>query len=439
MAQSKARDYYKSAVNIKELDETNQMIKVAMDKYQEGGFGVNAEVWFAAVSTVISKMKDSEDFIISEIVQTADGIKSSSLTSLYVNIAIVSIIVAALLFIGLSIINNIMASIAAVSKVKDFAKALDEGRADLTRKLESKSNDELNDVLLAVNSFIDSVHKLVSHFKTMANENASVAEELDSTSKQVGSRAEESARAMISANDKVRSIINSQKRAVEDAQTTKDDVQIAHQKLLQAQKEIGVMLVKINESVEVETAFAQKLHDLTSDAEQVKHVLSVIGDIADQTNLLALNAAIEAARAGEHGRGFAVVADEVRKLAERTQKSLVETNATINTIVQSINDASEQMSENAENIKALGSSSGIVEMRINETVETMTTTADAVTMLVEDNIKNTNTASEIVSQIDEISALINQNARSMEEVASAVQDLHQRSESLAGTLRYLKT
>ncbi len=125
---------------------------------------------------------------------------------------------------------------------------------------------------------------------------------------------------------------------------------------------------KLLSANEKESQMAQEIMELDSQARGVKEVLNIIRDIADQTNLLALNAAIEAARAGEHGRGFAVVADEVRSLAEKTQKSLQEIDLSINAVVEKIGKSAHQMTDNAKEIEVLASDIGLVKEKTLEVV-----------------------------------------------------------------------
>jgi len=276
--------------------------------------------------------------------------------------------------------------------------------------------------------------------KNTAHENASVAEELSSTSLEIGKRAEEEANVVAQTTQEAKVVAVQIQEASEQAQEVKEMTLKAQNSLSLAQKLLGETIAQLEATASAETQMNERLNHLTTDAAQVKSVLEVIGDIADQTNLLALNAAIEAARAGEHGRGFAVVADEVRKLAERTQKSLLETNATVNVIVQSISDISGEMNVNAKRITDLAEFSDKVTIQTQDAVSVLGQSVfatEGVVRKAEQNVKLINES--VVDKMGTINTLSSSNARSVEEIAAAAEHLARLAGNLSNTLSQFKT
>ena len=280
---------------------------------------------------------------------------------------------------------------------------------------------------------------LINDAKQLSSENSSVANELSSTSLCTGKNVELSSNIVSETTQKATLIQKQIKSSIDEAQQGKDDMVTANSGITQANNAIKLLSDKINQSVSVEVNLAHKISQLSTDAEQVKGILSVINDIADQTNLLALNAAIEAARAGEHGRGFAVVADEVRKLAERTQNSLTEINATINVIVQAITESSETMNANSKQISELTNIAEEVEEKIASMSNSMKKAIIMSDKTVDDYIKTGNSLEQIISGMTNINELSAQNARSVEEIANAAAHLNKMTEMLNNKLGTFRT
>ena len=343
--------------------------------------------------------------------------------------------VVTLLLIGLSIRRNI---IQGVHIIRDSMVSFVQHK-ELKFRINYDKKNELKDISDSFNALITTLEQTIVDAKNSSSENASVSHELSTTSMQIGRNAEKSTTIVESTIQEIATIKTFVQETAMLSEQMKKSITDAGQRLDNAKNEVVSLRNEVGLASEAETALASKLEQMSVDAEQVKQILTVISDIADQTNLLALNAAIEAARAGEHGRGFAVVADEVRKLAERTQNSLTEINATINVIVQSIVDSSEQMGRNAKNIRRLSDVSTGVEETILGTTSVMQESVVSVTTSAANSIRIASDTDRIVSMVTNINSLTSENARSVEEIASAADHLSKLAENLNSKLNQFKS
>ena len=331
------------------------------------------------------------------------------------------------------LVITLLIAFGAIDKLLSSVKKIDSYLSDISTlemNTENSAKNEVTQIIRNIAVVMDSFKEFVIEAKQSSSENSSISHELSTTSTQVGKKVEDVMQLVDKATKRAKEITKEIELSVNEAKESRKNSINANENLGDATKDIISLTSNVQETANIESELALKIDQLSSDAEQVKGVLDVIGDIADQTNLLALNAAIEAARAGEHGRGFAVVADEVRKLAERTQKSLVEIQSSISIIVQSISDTSQQMNINSKNIQELANISSGVEGKITETLSLMQKVSETTEKTVDDFEAAGVSVGVITDEISTANDIVASNARSVEEISAAADHLNGLTEQL---------
>ncbi len=295
---------------------------------------------------------------------------------------------------------------------------------------EDKEDELISPLYKAFNATVQNLREMVQKIMEATQSTASASTQISSSAEELSAGSQEQAAQVMEVAGAIeemsRTIIDTTQNTNKAAEMSRNAGNVAKEGGSAVQNMIGGM----NKIAEVVMEAAEIVKNLGSNSAKIGEIIKVINDIADQTNLLALNAAIEAARAGEHGRGFAVVADEVRKLAEKTQQATKEIAEMIQEIQNGTNDVVNSIEHGVEEVEVGKEIAIEAEKSMDKIVEATQEVEDLITHIATASEEQAATSEEISKSIDAINNIISESANGVQQIAAAAEDLNRLTEHL---------
>jgi methyl-accepting chemotaxis protein len=339
------------------------------------------------------------------------------------------ILIAVVLILALMITNWAVLTRYVVNPIKTVADAMAEiaqGGGDLTQRLTVVNDDEIGMLSNNFNTFISNLHELIQRIVNSADELLVCSGDIKSNAGRNATATQQQLREIEQAATALHEMTATTQEVAQNASDTADKTQSCNELAMTGSAIVRKTVDEIHNLSSEITTTSEKIVELKDKSEHINTVLEVIKEIAEQTNLLALNAAIEAARAGEQGRGFAVVADEVRGLAQRTQQSTEEIEVIIKDLQSSSEESNRMMEVSSGTLAQAVEESGKATLSLEEIIRDINMINDMNTQVATAAEEQTVVAGEIsekVSTINDITSEVTENAGYVGELGSRLDSL----------------
>lgn len=411
---------YKQYVPLKE-----QFIQLANAGRGDEALELTRGVGAPIIATLNKDMAGLIDAKVDLAKKTADDNQSST-QSATMTIVLILIAGVAIAVVAGIIVTRFFTRL--LDKVTEDAEIIANG--DLTVIVTYEGKDEFGRLADALRKMVNSLRTTISEVTEVSATVASASTQISSSTEEMAAGAQEqtsqAGEVASAVEEMTKTIIENSKNASNTSDTAKEAKQAAEK----GGKVVEDTISGMTTIADVVKRSADTVKELGKSSDQIGEIIGVIDDIADQTNLLALNAAIEAARAGEQGRGFAVVADEVRKLAERTTKATKEIAGMIKKIqgetvgaVNAMDQGTQKVDEGMKLADKAGAS-------LKEIVDISQRVTDMVNQIAAASEEQSSASEQISKNVEAISAVTNQTATGTQQIAHAAEDLNRLTENL---------